>query len=115
MDIVHLHLFAYRGSIICRYFIYYKNAGSLKVRNDFSYLARTDPRDVARVESKTFICTENRRDTIPTSAEGVAGQLGNWEHPDIMKKKLEGLFSGCMEGKKGIRSLCEKYNLYTTV
>lgn len=65
-----------------------------------SYIVRTDPADVARVESKTFICTDRREDTIPTPAPGVEGKLGKWESPQTMKKKLfEERFPGCMKGK----------------
>jgi len=63
------------------------------------YLARTDPRDVARVESKTLICTESERDTIPTPAEGVEGTVGKWEHPEVMDEKLKERFAGCMQGR----------------
>ncbi|MEQ2185127.1 hypothetical protein GOODEAATRI_015037, partial [Goodea atripinnis] len=42
------------------------------------WLARTDPKDVARVESKTVIVTKNQRDTIPIPAGGVKSQLGSW-------------------------------------
>ena len=64
-----------------------------------SYIVRTDPADVARVESKTFICTDRREDTIPTPAPGVAGTLGKWESPERMKKQLfEEKFPGCMKG-----------------
>ncbi|XP_028392701.1 phosphoenolpyruvate carboxykinase, cytosolic [GTP]-like isoform X2 [Dendronephthya gigantea] len=64
------------------------------------YIVRTDPADVARVESKTFICTERREDTIPTPAPGVEGRLGKWEAPDKMKRKLfEENFPGCMKGR----------------
>ena len=37
------------------------------------WLAKTDPKDVARVESKTVICTDNMSETIPTPADGVEG------------------------------------------
>lgn len=40
------------------------------------WLARTDPADVARVESKTVISTPNRADTVPTPKDGVKGTLG---------------------------------------
>ena len=64
-----------------------------------SYLARTDPKDVARVESRTFMCTENKSDSVPTPAEGVKGTLGNWAHADTMRRELKDKFSGCMTGR----------------
>ena len=39
------------------------------------WLAKTDPKDVARVESKTVICTESENETIPTPADGVEGKI----------------------------------------
>ena len=60
---------------------------------------RTDPRDVARVESKTFICTKNKGDAIPTAKEGVQGKLGNWTSIEEMEKTLGEQFPGCMKGR----------------
>jgi len=66
---------------------------------DNCYAVRTNPADVARVESKTVICSKIKEDAIPTPAPGVKGSVGTWADPVEMEKKLKDLFSGCMAGR----------------
>ncbi|OXU28699.1 hypothetical protein TSAR_007135 [Trichomalopsis sarcophagae] len=63
------------------------------------WLARTNPADVARVESKTFISTPNKKDTIPTPRDGVKGLLGNWIAPNDMDQAIMERFPNCMKGR----------------
>lgn len=63
-----------------------------------SWLARTDPRDVARVESKTVIVTREQRDTVPTPIGGGVSQLGRWMSPEEFDKEMAQRFPGCMKG-----------------
>lgn len=63
------------------------------------WLARTNPADVARVEKRTFICTETKRETIPVPREGVTGELGNWMSPSDMDRAILDRFPRCMKGR----------------
>ena len=64
----------------------------------YSYLVRTDPSDVARVEGKTFIVTDNKHDTVPHVKDGVKGILGQWMSPLDMTREFKDRFPGCMKG-----------------
>ncbi|XP_015335411.1 phosphoenolpyruvate carboxykinase, cytosolic [GTP] isoform X1 [Marmota marmota marmota] len=65
---------------------------------DNCWLALTDPRDVARIESKTVIITQEQRDTVPIPKTGLS-QLGRWMSEEDFEKAFNARFPGCMKGR----------------
>lgn len=64
-----------------------------------NFICRTDPKDVARVESKTWMVTPDKYQTVCHTAEGVEPIMGHWMSPSIFEEELDSRFPGCMNGR----------------
>jgi len=63
------------------------------------YICRTDPKDVARVESKTWIVTPDKYQTVCHTPDGVDPEMGHWMSPEQFGGELDARFPGCMAGR----------------
>jgi phosphoenolpyruvate carboxykinase (GTP) len=66
---------------------------------DNCMLTLTDPEDVARVESKTFIATKDRREAVCIPKHGGNSAMGNWMSLEEVDKAIKERFPGCMSGR----------------
>ncbi|KHN86865.1 Phosphoenolpyruvate carboxykinase [GTP] [Toxocara canis] len=64
-----------------------------------NYICRTDPRDVARVENKTWMVTPDKYQTMCHVSEGIEPIMGHWMSPETFGKELDSRFPGCMAGR----------------
>ncbi|KAI4886615.1 hypothetical protein NFI96_012737, partial [Prochilodus magdalenae] len=79
-----------------------KEQGMIKKLTKYEncWLVRTDPRDVARVESRTVIVTQDQHDTVPSPRGGGISQLGRWMSQKDWDKAMNERFPGCMKGSR---------------
>uniref|UniRef100_F1KZ26 Phosphoenolpyruvate carboxykinase [GTP] n=1 Tax=Ascaris suum TaxID=6253 RepID=F1KZ26_ASCSU len=64
-----------------------------------NYICRTDPKDVARVENKTWMVTTDKYQTMCHVPEGVEPIMGHWMSPETFAEELDSRFPGCMAGR----------------
>lgn len=72
-------------------------------------MVRTDPADVARVESKTVIVTKEKHEAVPFVKEGAKGSLGMWMSVDDWIAADQHRYPGCMKGKNQVTIGCLDY------
>ena len=53
---------------------------------------------MARVESKTYVVTKDKHQTVPRALEGAKGGMGQWMSPEVMQKEMDDRFRNCMAG-----------------
>lgn len=98
-DNIHVCDGSEKENILLLYLLQRDNVITKLHKYENCWLARTDPADVARVERRTVIATEDQRDTIPIPKTGVKGQLGYWMDTEDMDTELNMRFPGCMRGR----------------
>lgn len=86
------------ADIICKIMQDNGNAKPLAKYNN-CWITRTDPADVARVESKTVIVTPNKHDAVPEPKKGVKGELDIWMSPEQFDAECAKRWPACMKGR----------------
>lgn len=74
-----------------------------------SFLARTDPADVARVEGRTFTVTKEKYASVPHVKEGVKGILGQWMGEEDARWESQKRLTGCMKGERSSSVIVDLY------
>lgn len=62
-------------------------------------MCRTDPDDVARMESNTWLCTRHKHTSVPRARAGIVAECGQWMSEEQLALAISERFPGCMSGR----------------